>query len=98
MPLSSRHEWDTTTLNPGAFLIPAPWRPSGDIRISRGWPRSLAFGDRGYHYDSRPAFMTTAANMVRPERFELPAFWFVARRSIQLSYGRTWFGDEPLSE
>jgi uncharacterized protein len=26
--------------------------------------------------------------MARPERFELPAFWFVARRSIQLSYGR----------
>jgi endonuclease III len=26
--------------------------------------------------------------VVRPERFELPAFWFVARRSIQLSYGR----------
>ena len=26
--------------------------------------------------------------MVRPERFELPASWFVARRSIQLSYGR----------
>jgi hypothetical protein len=30
--------------------------------------------------------------MVRPERFELPAFWFVARRSIQLSYGRTLVG------
>jgi hypothetical protein len=29
--------------------------------------------------------------MVRPERFELPAFWFVARRSIQLSYGRISF-------
>jgi hypothetical protein len=28
---------------------------------------------------------------VRPERFELPAFWFVARRSIQLSYGRISF-------
>ena len=28
--------------------------------------------------------------VVRPERFELPAFWFVARRSIQLSYGRTF--------
>jgi hypothetical protein len=26
--------------------------------------------------------------VVRPERFELPASWFVARRSIQLSYGR----------
>ncbi len=25
---------------------------------------------------------------MRPERFELPASWFVARRSIQLSYGR----------
>ena len=27
--------------------------------------------------------------VVRPERFELPTFWFVARRSIQLSYERT---------
>ncbi len=26
--------------------------------------------------------------VVRPERVELPTFWFVARRSIQLSYGR----------
>jgi hypothetical protein len=26
--------------------------------------------------------------MVRAERFELPTFWFVARRSIQLSYAR----------
>ena len=25
------------------------------------------------------------SKMVRPERFELPTFWFVARRSIQLS-------------
>jgi hypothetical protein len=27
-------------------------------------------------------------DMVRPERFELPTTWFVARYSIQLSYGR----------
>ena len=27
--------------------------------------------------------------MARPERFELPTFWFVARHSIQLSYGRS---------
>jgi hypothetical protein len=26
--------------------------------------------------------------MARPERFELPTLWFVATRSIQLSYGR----------
>jgi hypothetical protein len=26
--------------------------------------------------------------LARPERFELPTPWFVARYSIQLSYGR----------
>ena len=26
--------------------------------------------------------------MARPERFELPTTWFVARYSVQLSYGR----------
>ena len=26
--------------------------------------------------------------VVRPERFELPTLWFVAKYSIQLSYGR----------
>jgi hypothetical protein len=29
--------------------------------------------------------------MVRPERIELPTSWFVAMRSIQLSYGRKVF-------
>jgi len=26
-----------------------------------------------------------SSSLARPERFELPTFWFVARRSIQLS-------------
>ena len=30
--------------------------------------------------------------MARPERFELPTAWFVARYSIQLSYGRILIG------
>ena len=30
-------------------------------------------------------FEINGRNMARPERFELPTFWFVARRSIQLS-------------
>jgi hypothetical protein len=31
----------------------------------------------------------TKVEMVRPGGFELPTFWFVAKRSIQLSYGRS---------
>ena len=33
--------------------------------------------------------MQSEEGMVRPERVELPTYWFVASRSIQLSYGRT---------
>ena len=33
----------------------------------------------------RPRAAVDLSRMVRPERFELPTFWFVARRSIQLS-------------
>ncbi len=39
-----------------------------------------------------PQLLTTIygfIELVRPERFELPTPWFVARYSIQLSYGRT---------
>ena len=38
--------------------------------------------EKGSHWD--PFSFVLA----RPERFELPTFWFVARHSIQLSYGR----------
>ena len=34
--------------------------------------------------------------MVRPERLELPAYWFEASRSIQLSYGRTPRSRDPV--
>jgi hypothetical protein len=32
--------------------------------------------------------LRASKKMVRPERFELPTLWFVAKCSIQLSYGR----------
>ncbi len=37
------------------------------------------------HFQRR---MLKTCRVVRPERFELPTAWFVARYSIQLSYGR----------
>ena len=30
---------------------------------------------------------------MRPERIELPTYWFEASRSIQLSYGRAFFNN-----
>jgi hypothetical protein len=36
--------------------------------------------------------------MVRPEGVEPPTYWFVASCSIQLSYGRTLQGMQPLND
>jgi hypothetical protein len=36
--------------------------------------------------------------MVRPEGFEPPTLWFVAKCSIQLSYGRTLRGLQPFKD
>jgi hypothetical protein len=40
---------------------------------------------------------TDLDKLVRPERFELPTSWFVARRSIQLSYGRIGIAAGPAN-
>ena len=47
-------------------------------------------GSSNWYVDQQEPMRDSTAwkTMVRPERFELPASWFVARRSIQLSYGR----------
>ncbi len=43
---------------------------------------------RKIHIKKQQAGACCFGVMVRPERFELPTAWFVARYSIQLSYGR----------
>src|ERR1700722_20391978 len=37
-------------------------------------------------------------SLVRPEGFEPPTLWFVAKCSIQLSYGRTLRGMQPSND
>ena len=36
-------------------------------------------------FEGKTTKLQVIEKMVRPERFELPTFWFVARRSIQPS-------------
>jgi hypothetical protein len=51
------------------------WRPRNGSKRGNALPRVPA---------------RTFKEVARPERVELPTFWFVARRSIQLSYGRVF--------
>ena len=45
---------------------------------------------------TEPMGLRFVSNLARPERFELPTAWFVARYSIQLSYGRVVLLRQPL--
>ena len=62
-----------------ALASAGPVRPKHKIKV-KCWPSISA---------SILKTLVFKGKVVRPERFELPTFWFVARHSIQLSYGRT---------
>ena len=47
--------------------------------------KGILNSDNDCLFSQLEAFVGGKMCLVRPERFELPAFWFVARRSIQLS-------------
>jgi hypothetical protein len=54
----------------------------------RGWVARALGQYPGNKKASIKCWLFRVYRMVRPERFELPTAWFVARYSIQLSYGR----------
>ena len=73
-----------------------PFAPSGPpsafnfdpVKIVELYRSNLSGKGRLKKKPPKGGFLT---NVARPERFELPTFWFVARHSIQLSYGRVVF-------
>lgn len=66
-------------------------------RLRRGGPRTTPFGSSNLpttvteKHRGRERSAPCVLSMARPERFELPTLWFVARCSVQLSYGRICF-------
>jgi hypothetical protein len=72
--------------NQGARSMYVAWFNSAARIVSQS-SKSVA---RQRKVEAAPSLTSLGAacllhKMVRPERFELPTFWFVARRSIQLS-------------
>ncbi len=59
---------------------------AGDARGGVAGPWSRSWRLKTQKKNSRQSLLFGV--MARPERFELPTAWFVARYSIQLSYGR----------
>ena len=68
-------------------------RPPDVVGSSQATPGGAAETEKGPL--ARDPFFVSLA---RPERFELPTFWFVARHSIQLSYGRVVPGNSTGGE
>ena len=60
----------------------------GFSKVSGHFPARLRGLDGAQHGGGERVDGTESGSMARSERFELPTFWFVARRSIQLSYER----------
>jgi hypothetical protein len=63
---------------------------AGSGNSGRAWGarqvRAASFGKKAEM--KKPGRMTGLSSLVRPKRFELLTPWFVAKYSIQLSYGR----------
>jgi hypothetical protein len=70
----------------GAVLLPAGLDAGADFSGTRTKGGQCTISCAVFTGVARRKLLKRVA---RPERVELPTFWFVARRSIQLSYGRT---------